>query len=391
MTKPVIVFNDDPKYFLVSYYDNDDVNRKKALESAWNTFKRYDPALGRHHQIWTRLTNPNLEVVVDHYFPSNSTPGKYRVETFIPAVHSNTRRAIFTVTHGVSQTYEQISEDTTMVVVDMSELHDVWHTLGEYYLDPKQNPVIGKVRQYDISLEDPPKEASYGPVRWVPLFVSPDKKNRFDAPVGTKDERNAVFPNGRGSYGRYPIWVGSWFDANPFLNWYTYGFHTGADLNLPGVSSADKGKEIYTIGDGVVTFAGSAGSWGNIIVIEHQNALVTLPNGTQRKQNIYSRYGHVDDRINVRKGQFVKRGQNIGYIGLAANQVSGWHLHFDICYTDLLKTRPAHWPNLDAIRALRWSGRDREYRTFSGTQSGVFREVINNYVDPLRFISDNHN
>jgi murein DD-endopeptidase MepM/ murein hydrolase activator NlpD len=185
--------------------------------------------------------------------------------------------------------------------------------------------------------------------------------------------------------------VGAWFDANPFLNWYTYGYHTGADLNLPGSSAADKGKEIYSIGDGVVTYAGRAGTWGNIIVIEHQNALVTLPNGQRRRQVVYSRYGHVDDHILVKKGQSLKRGQNIGYIGLAANAVAGWHLHFDICYTDLLLRRPAHWPNMDTIRALRWSNRDPESRGYRSAQSAVLREVINNYLDPLRFIMENHN
>jgi murein DD-endopeptidase MepM/ murein hydrolase activator NlpD len=258
-------------------------------------------------------------------------------------------------------------------------------------LNPAIHSWIGKVRQYDLSMEDPPVIASYGPVRWVPLFADPEKRNRFDSPVGTKEERNAVFPNGRHAFSKYPGWVGSWFDANPFLTWYTYGYHTGADLNLPGSSAADKGKEVYCVGDGKVIFAGRAGTWGNIIVVEHKNALVTLPDGRRRRQVVYTRYGHVNDRILVNKGQSVKRGQNIGFIGLPAGATAGWHLHFDVCYTDMLLRRPSHWPNMDAIRSLRWSGRDKETRSYNGAQSGVMREVINNYVDPLRFIKENHN
>jgi murein DD-endopeptidase MepM/ murein hydrolase activator NlpD len=391
MANPIVVLNGDTNYFAVTYFDNDDSARRSFLESQWKTFNRYDPAMNQSYQIWCRPTNPNLEVLVDHFFPKKNIPGRYRVETFIPAIHATSRRVIFTVTHAVNIVSDQPQEETSMAVVDMSNLKDVWQPLGEFQLDGSIHPFIGKVRQYDLSLEDPPVEISFGPVRWVPLFIDPSKPNRFDAPVGTKEERNGVFPSGKAAFGRYPVWVGAWFDANPFLNWYTYGYHTGADLNLPGSSAADKGKEIYSIGDGVVTYAGRAGTWGNIIVIEHQNALVTLPNGQRRRQVVYSRYGHVDDHILVKKGQSLKRGQNIGYIGLAANAVAGWHLHFDICYTDLLLRRPAHWPNMDTIRALRWSNRDPESRGYRSAQSAVLREVINNYLDPLRFIMENHN
>jgi murein DD-endopeptidase MepM/ murein hydrolase activator NlpD len=391
MGNPVIILNGDEQYFVVTYYDNNDAVRRSFLESQWKTFNRHDPAMNQSYQIWCRPTNPNMEVVVDHLFPQKSIAGKYRIETFIPAIHAESRQVIFNVTHAVNLDSGQPQEETTMAVVDMAGKNDVWQSLGEFELNPAIHPLIGKVRQYDLSLEEPPVETAYGPVRWVPLFVDPGKRNRFDAPVGTKDDRDGVFPSGKAAYSKYPVWVGAWFDANPFLNWYTYGYHTGADLNLPGSSGADKGKEIYSVGDGKVTFAGRAGTWGNIIVIEHENALVTLPDGRRRRQVVYSRYGHVDDRILVNKGQSVKRGQNIGFIGLPANAVAGWHLHFDVCYTDMLLRRPAHWPNMDTIRALRWSNRDRDSRGYNGAKSSVMREVLDNYVDPLRFIEENHN
>ena len=390
MTQPAMVLNDDKNYFTVTYFDNNDPVKRATLESQWKRFNRYDPALGNTYQMLCRSTNPQLEVIVEHFLPTGFPTGRYRVETFIPGLHAKTTRAIFSVTHNVIQTYDQTNEDTSLAVVDMSSIRDVWHPLGEFDLNPSIHPSIGKVRQYDLSIEDPPVEISFGPVRWVPMFPSSGKRNRFDAPVGTIAERNSPFPTGRVAFGRYPIWVGAWFDVNPFLNWYTLGFHTGADLNLPGSSAADKGKEIYSIGDGNVTYAGRAGSWGNIVVIQHPDALVTLPDGRSRRQVVYSRYGHVDDRIQVRAGQSVKRGQLITYIGLPANQISGWHLHFDICYTGLLKSRPAHWPNMDTILALRWSNSYQEAKGFSGSQTSIMKEVINNYLDPLRFIQANH-
>ncbi|MGB9639997.1 MAG: M23 family metallopeptidase [Anaerolineales bacterium] len=388
MIKPFVVFNEDQNNFTITYYVNDQ-KKQQYLHSLWKSFNSYDPALAQTVKILCRPTNPNMEVTVEHYLPSVAPAGRYRVETFVPSKHSNSRKAIFTVTNNIKDENGTKNEEYAMVVVDLSELHDIWYSLGEYYFDPAIGREIGRVRQYDLSLEDPPMESSYGPVRWIPLFGQ-GKFHRFDAPVGSKQERDAPFPTGRFIYGRYPIWVGNWFDANPFLSWYIYGYHTGADLNLPGSSAADMGKEVYAIGDGKVTYAGRAGTWGNIIVIAHPEAKVTLPNGTTRKQAVYSRYGHVDNRIMVKTGQEVQRGQLLGFIGLAANAVSGWHLHFDICYTDLLSKRPAHWPNLDMIRAIQYSNPERDSRPHSSAQLNIMKEVINNYVDPLKFIRDNH-
>jgi murein DD-endopeptidase MepM/ murein hydrolase activator NlpD len=253
------------------------------------------------------------------------------------------------------------------------------------------------VRQYDLSLEDPPVKASYGPVRWVPLFSVPDDvpvpvvgEARFDSPVGSDAERAGAFATGAVAFGRYPIWAGAWFDFNPYLSWYSYGYHTGADLNLPGGSAADKGKPIYAVGDGLVTYAGDAGSWGNIVVVEHPEALVSLPSGGLQVQKVYTRYGHVDDNIQVKKGQVVTKGQKIAFVGLPAGQTTGWHLHFDVSYSDLLKSRPAHWPNMSTIRALQKANVKPSSARFKKAQAAVMREVVKHYVDPLRFIKDNH-
>lgn len=389
MTQPLYVLSEDSANFTITYHV-DDAAKRTFLQNQWKSFNRYDPALARSYKILCRPTNPNMEVTVERYMPAKSPAGKYRVEVFVPAIHAQTRKAIFTITYNVLRVNGEVSEEYSLVVVDMSELHDEWHPLGEFQLDPSLGREIGKVRQYDLSLEDPPVEAAFGPVRWVPLFSSSGKKARFDAPVGTKEERAEPFPTGRVMFGKYPVWVGNWYDANPFLTWYTYGYHTGADLNLPGSSQADKGKEIYSIGDGIVTYAGRAGTWGNIIVISHPEARVTLPNGNIQKQGVYSRYGHVDDRIMVKAGQSVKRGQLIGYIGLALNAVSGWHLHFDICYSDMLAKRPAHWPNIDTIRALRFYNKEEVTRSYASAQLNVKKQVLEHYLNPLTFLRDNH-
>lgn len=83
------------------------------------------------------------------------------------------------------------------------------------------------------------------------------------------------------------------------------------------------------------------------------------------------------------------RGKNIGFIGLAAGMTTGWHLHFDISYSKLLESRPAHWPNLTKIKALKAAG-DEKSREYLNAQADVQKEVMANYIDPLKFLKDNH-
>lgn len=389
MPTPTYVVNEDPLFFSVQYSDHGDPVKRGALQTGWQVFDRLDPATQETYRIWTRPSNDTVEVTVDRLLPPGTPAGYYRLETFVPARHATTRKAVFTiVTNAQPPDGGREKLDEALVLLDMLDLNDVWCSLGEFYLDPTIHPLIGRVRQVDLSREDPPRLVAFGPVRWVPLSMPIGDDYLFDSPVGTAEERAGPFPTGRMMFGRYPAWAGDWFDVNPFLSWYTYGCHTGADLNLPGASGADKGKPIYAIASGRVTYAGRAGTWGNIIVIEHPEGLVTYPDGHTERQKVYSRYGHVENNILVQTGQDVSRGDNIGFIGLAAGATAGWHLHFDICYSEMLKNRPSHWPNLDGVRG--GQGVSRNSENYQRAQSSVVRQVLAHYVDPLRFIRDNH-
>lgn len=375
MVDTFYVLNDDPERVFVRYYDNGDPQRRSELEAQWQTFERFDPSTREIYHLRMRPTNHVTEVVVDTLMPPGATPGRYRVEVFIPGEHATTRRALFTVAHNLllnEADQALLDLEERMVLVDMKDYYDVWFPLGDFILDPARHPHIGRVRQYDLTREQPAAEISFGPVRWIPVPEPGTENGRFDSPVGTPEERQGMFPPGPVLYGKYPVWAGEWFDANPFLNFYIYGCHTGADLNLPGISAADQGKPVYAIGDGLVTYAGRAGSWGNIIVIEHPDAMVTRPDGHVVRQMVYSRYGHVEDNILVRAGQAVTRGANIGFIGLAAGATAGWHLHFDVSYTDVLKRRPSYWPNTRNSRET------------------MKEEVLRHFIDPLKFIQLNH-
>jgi murein DD-endopeptidase MepM/ murein hydrolase activator NlpD len=70
--------------------------------------------------------------------------------------------------------------------------------------------------------------------------------------------------------------------------------------------------------------------------------LVTLPDGTVQRQHVYVRYGHLTKTCWSKRGH-VFRGQQIGKIGLMVGATAGWHLHFDLSFTEVLRQTPSFW------------------------------------------------
>ena len=84
--------------------------------------------------------------------------------------------------------------------------------------------------------------------------------------------------------------------------------HLGIDYAAP------TGTSVRTVADGTVTFAGRQGGYGNVIFIQHRDNKVTV-------------YAHLS-RMNVRNGQRVSQGDNIGAVGCTGT-CTGPHLHFE--------------------------------------------------------------
>lgn len=85
--------------------------------------------------------------------------------------------------------------------------------------------------------------------------------------------------------------------------------HTGIDF------SAKRGAPIYATGDGVVAHTKHSPSYGNEVLIKHGFGYQT-------------RYAHMLKYI-VRKGQKIKRGDCIGYVGNTGIS-TGSHLHYEV-------------------------------------------------------------
>lgn len=86
-------------------------------------------------------------------------------------------------------------------------------------------------------------------------------------------------------------------------------FHRGMDF------SAKIGTDIYSTGNGTVTFVGWKQGYGKCIMINHGFGYETL-------------YGHMDD-FKVKVGQKVTRGEIIGYVGNTGKS-TGPHLHYEV-------------------------------------------------------------
>lgn len=121
----------------------------------------------------------------------------------------------------------------------------------------------------------------------------------------------AIFPL-KGTEIKY---ISSYFGYRPDPIYKIEKFHSGIDF------SAQMGTEAYATGDGVV-YDVEKGHWGygNMVTIDHGFGYKT-------------RYAHLQ-KAAVRKGQKVKRGQLIGYIG-NTGKTTGVHLHYEVLKNDV--------------------------------------------------------
>ncbi|RYC31722.1 M23 family peptidase [Lichenibacterium minor] len=95
--------------------------------------------------------------------------------------------------------------------------------------------------------------------------------------------------------------------TDPFLG--RPALHTGVDLR------EGYGTDIRATGAGRVSFAGTAGGYGNMVEVDHGNGLAT-------------RYAHMGS-VSVAEGQAVARGAVLGFVG-ATGRATGPHLHYEV-------------------------------------------------------------
>jgi murein DD-endopeptidase MepM/ murein hydrolase activator NlpD len=95
---------------------------------------------------------------------------------------------------------------------------------------------------------------------------------------------------------------------HPVLN--KWRAHKGVDYAAP------TGTKVKVTSDGVVSFVGRQGGYGNVVMVNHQGNFTTV-------------YGHLSRFAGgLRKGQRLGQGQIVGYVGMTG-LASGPHLHYE--------------------------------------------------------------
>ncbi len=108
-------------------------------------------------------------------------------------------------------------------------------------------------------------------------------------------------------------WISSTFNyrIDPFTKRRTW--HNGLDISCP------TGTPIYAPARGKISFRGYHGGYGNLIEVNHGNGITT-------------KYAHLS-KFNVSKGQMVKRGDLIGFVGNTGRSTAP-HLHYEVYKDD---------------------------------------------------------
>lgn len=95
---------------------------------------------------------------------------------------------------------------------------------------------------------------------------------------------------------------------HPVLN--KWRAHKGVDYAAP------IGTKVKVTSDGVVSFVGAQGGYGNVVMVNHQGNFTTV-------------YGHLSRFASgIKKGQKLGQGQIVGYVGMTG-MTSGPHLHYE--------------------------------------------------------------
>lgn len=124
--------------------------------------------------------------------------------------------------------------------------------------------------------------------------------------------------------------------------------HLGEDWNGNGGGNSDLGDPVYSIGIGLVTYAADArGRWGNVVIVRH----AFREPKTGKVLCCQTLYGHLD-RIDVKLGQLVGRGQQVGTIGTNRGMFPA-HLHAELHFNVLVNCgqqgipkKPGNYGNL---------------------------------------------
>ena len=216
----------------------------------------------------------------------------------------------------------KLKKEHKALLLQKKELEDVKHTLISKNLQLKQNITDDsqKLESMNEHLQEIEKKIGLEPEidaafadRIKAANIQADNQNhkkfiqkKLSKALTTTLEKN--IPNDKPiPYQR----VSSKFGYRTHPISHKKSFHAGIDL------VAKKGTPVRATADGVVSFVGRKGGYGNFILLNHAYGFETA-------------YGHLNS-YKVKKGEYVYKGNIIGYVGTTGRS-TGPHLHYEIRY-----------------------------------------------------------
>ncbi|MBT2487957.1 peptidoglycan DD-metalloendopeptidase family protein [Streptomyces sp. ISL-96] len=235
-----------------------------------------------------------------------------------------------------TETYSVVSGDYLSKIADERDVRGGWQKL---YEDNREvvggNPSLilpGMKLTIGAKAPAPAKAAptkaapaKAAPAKPAPVKVAPKAAPKAEAP---KVAPAAAAPS-TGSGFTAPVSAGVTTPYRMAGGSWSSGYHTGVDF------SASSGTPVKAVGAGTVVSAGWGGSYGNEVVIRHEDGR-------------YSQYAHLSS-LAVSSGQSVGGGTQIGLSGSTGNS-TGPHLHFEI------RTGPSYGSDVDPLAYLRGHG-----------------------------------
>lgn len=171
--------------------------------------------------------------------------------------------------------------------------------IRQFGLDPKTLAAEAKTGMGGPFIPFFGKKKKLGDPRFTKMFAALEQMNAMErALAGIPTSMPAEVAMMSSSFG---------YRSDPFTG--AGAMHSGLDFKGP------HGTAILAAADGVVSFAGGQGGYGNTVEITHANGLVT-------------RYAHLS-AITVSLGQKVDRGLQIARMG-STGRSTGTHLHFEV-------------------------------------------------------------
>jgi len=166
----------------------------------------------------------------------------------------------------------------------------------------------------------------------------------FDRLSREMNDRNKSFQSLIGSLETKRSLLASTPTIWPVKGWLTAGFgqrrspFTGQRQMHEGVDIANTvGTPIIAPADGIVTYTGPLGGFGDVVSVDHGHKISTF-------------YAHLQQH-KVSQGQRVRRGDVIGLVG-TTGRVTGPHLHYEIQVNEVSVDPTKYVIDQDAVKLL---------------------------------------